>query len=126
MAEHTIYVSVKDGGPHLNFKEGDNIADGEHFLSEVQAGDTVVWRKQGTGIHSFVGIEMYSQAEVPGNVELLTDIVTTADSITAKVVDPQAGTKHGDLVETFLVDYRAVAGGPVIKEDPKVRIRRTQ
>ena len=121
MAEHTILVNVIGSGPHLNFKEGANVADGEHFLSDVQNGDTVVWRKtENSGIWSFEGVSLYNTAD---NVNLLADVVATRDTITARVVDPQAGTKHGDLVEQFFVHYKATEGGPVIKEDPKLRIR---
>ncbi len=122
MAEHNIYVNVIGDGPHLQFKEGNNVDDGAHFLSDVKNGDTIVWRKsQNSGIYSFEGISMYQN--VSDNVNLLSNIVTTKDTITATVVDPQAGTSHGDLLETFFVLYKASERGDVIEEDPKLRLR---
>lgn len=123
MATHNISVTVKDRGPHLNFQEDGHTEEGINFETIVNPGDTMVWSKgANSGIFSFEGVRMYTDDTT--GTDLFKDLTVTADEMRATVITP-AETKHGELHENYFVKFRAVAGGPIIEEDPKVRMRST-
>ncbi len=124
MAVHHIFVSVKGKGPHLNFQENGHTEEGINFETEVLPGDTIIWHAEAnSGIHSFVGVRMYDNDTT--GTDMLKDVTANGDMMSAKIFTP-ASVKHGELHENYFVQYKTKANGPVIEEDPKLKMRGTK
>ncbi len=118
---HNIYVSMIDEGPHLRFKEGSVEADGINFETEVQPGDTIIWHNNSPDkIYSFVGIQMYDD---PTGTNMLS--INSANQTTmVGTISADIPIKHGELHENYFVQYKTWANGPVVLEDPKLKMRK--
>lgn len=121
MAVHNIYVSLKGDGPHLNFTEDQQTAEGLNFETVVNPGDTLVWQlAENSRLHSLVGVRIYDGAA--GGTEMMRDVKVEGGKIEATIYTPK-NVNHGEIHESYLVQYKKDAEGPMIEEDPKLKMR---